>query len=77
MYDKALTLEVLEQIRTASQTILDRFEPVKTVSDFTDSPGGREKLDAICMQLIAIGESLKKIDEITHLSFSQWLSMSS
>jgi uncharacterized protein with HEPN domain len=27
-----------------------------------------EKLDAICMQLIAIGESLKHLDKITHKS---------
>lgn len=30
---------------------------------------GMEKLDAICMQLIAIGESLKKIDTITEGRF--------
>jgi len=68
MYDKELLLEVLGQIRTASQTILDRFKSVKTVSDFTDSPAGREKLDSICMLLIAIGESLKKLDKITDAS---------
>jgi len=65
MYDKELVLEVLGQIRTASQTILGRFKSIKTVSDFTDFPAGREKLDSICMQLIAIGESLKKLDKIT------------
>ena len=65
MYDKELVLEVLEQLRIASQTILDRFEPVKTVSDFTDSPAGMEKLDSICMLLIAIGETIKKLDRIT------------
>ena len=65
MYDKELVLEVLGQIRTASQTILGRFKSIKTVSDFTDSPPGREKLDSICMLLIAIGESLKKLDKIT------------
>ena len=65
MYDKELVLEVLGQIRMASQTVLDRFKSIKTVSDFTDSPAGREKLDSICMLLIAIGESLKKLDKIT------------
>ena len=68
MYDKELTVEVLEQIQTASQTILERFEPVKTVSDFIVSPDGREKLDSICMLLIAIGETLKKLDKITDAS---------
>lgn len=32
---------------------------------FMDTPEGQEKLDGICMQLIAIGESLKNIDKIT------------
>jgi uncharacterized protein with HEPN domain len=65
MYDKDLVLEVLRQIRTAAQTILDRFQSIKTVSDFTDSPAGREKLDSICMLLLAVGESLKKLDKIS------------
>jgi hypothetical protein len=43
MYDKELVLEVLIQIRTASQTILDRFKSIKTVSDFTDSPAAGKK----------------------------------
>ena len=68
MYDKELVIEVLRQIRTASCTILERFGPVKAVSDFTDSPAGLEKLDSICMQLIAIGETLKKPDKITNAS---------
>jgi uncharacterized protein with HEPN domain len=68
MYDKELVLEVLGQIRKASQTILSRFDSIKTVSDFTDSPSGRERLDSICMLLIAIGESLKKLDKITDAS---------
>ena len=68
MYDKELVLEVLGQVRTASQTILERFESIETVSNFTDSPAGREKLDSICMLLIAIGESLKKLDKITDAS---------
>lgn len=51
---------ILQQINEALQTILKRFEPVKNVDFFTDSPEGKEKLDGICMQLIAIGESLKK-----------------
>lgn len=65
MYDKELILEVLNQIHKAAVTLLERFEPVKSVDDFTHSPAGMEKLDSICMLLIAIGESLKKLDKIT------------
>ena len=66
MFDKELVKEILTQINTAVQRILVRFEPVKSVSDFTNTPAGMEKLDAICMQLCAIGENLKKIDKITN-----------
>jgi len=56
---------ILEQINDALKTVQKRFEPVETFRYFTDSPEGKEKLDGICMQLIAIGESLKKIDKLT------------
>ena len=65
MYDQELALEILTQIYDSTQTILKRFEPVKSVEDFTDSDSGMEKLDAICMQLIAIGEGLKNLDKVT------------
>ena len=60
-----LLLQVLEQINSALLTVMQRFVPVTSVSVFTDTPEGTEKLDAICMQLIAIGESLKKVDKLT------------
>lgn len=68
MYDRELVLEILRQIYQAAQTILKRFEPVKAVSDLTDSPAGMEKLDSICMLLIAIGEALKNLDKATNKS---------
>ena len=66
MYDKELVLEILSQISDAVDVALQRFEVVSDVSYFTDSPNGKEKLDSICMLLIAIGESLKNIDKITN-----------
>lgn len=66
MYDKDLVRDILNQILDATQKVTSRFEPIKTVEDFTNSPEGMEKLDSICMQLIAIGESLKNIDKITN-----------
>jgi uncharacterized protein with HEPN domain len=65
MYDQKLVSEILTQVRTAIQTIIQRFEPIKSAQDFVKTPEGKEKLDAICMQLIAIGESIKNIDKIT------------
>ena len=69
MYDRELAIEILRQIYQAAQTILERFQPVKTVSDLTDSPAGMEKLDSLCMLLIAIGEALKNLDKTTNKSF--------
>ncbi len=65
MYDRALVVEVLRQINEAAERILSRFAPVKEAADFTDTPAGMEKMDAICMLLIVIGESLKNLDKIT------------
>lgn len=47
MYDVDLALHVLEQIHNSAETILERFEPVHSVNDFTDSSEGMEKLDSI------------------------------
>jgi uncharacterized protein with HEPN domain len=66
MYDKVFLLELLTQIESAITTILQRFKPVNNTDFFTDSPEGMEKLDSICMLLIATGESLKNIDKITN-----------
>ncbi len=66
MYDKELAIEILNQILQASLTVISRFETISGVSDFTDTPAGVEKMDSVCMQLIVIGEAIKKLDKITH-----------
>ncbi|QKF81554.1 DUF86 domain-containing protein [Halarcobacter ebronensis] len=65
MYDKSLVFEILSQVENSIQITLKRFEVVDDVDYFTNTSIGMEKLDSICMQLIAIGESLKNIDKIT------------
>ncbi len=65
MYDKELIREVLLQIEKASDRILYRFHDIQNPSDFCDSEEGTTKMDGICMMLIVIGESLKKLDKIT------------
>ncbi|MBW1644681.1 MAG: DUF86 domain-containing protein [Deltaproteobacteria bacterium] len=65
MYDKELAVEILEQIYHSTEKIQKRFEPINSPDDFTHSNEGQEKLDAICMQLITIGESLKNLDKVT------------
>lgn len=66
MYDKELVHDILTQISGATQKVITRFAQIRSAADFTDSPEGMEKLDSICMQLMAIGESLKNIDKITN-----------
>jgi len=66
MPDNELVLEILRQIEESAEKIIARFQAIHDVSDFTDSSGGVEKMDAICMMLIVIGESLKNLDTITN-----------
>ena len=73
MFDKELVRDILNQIFEATHKVSQRFEQIDSVSDFTDSPTGMERLDSICMLLIAIGESLKNVDKITdHSLFRQY-----
>ena len=65
MYDKSLVIDILEQIIDAIETVEKRCCFANTQDDFMDTPEGQEKLDSICMKLIAVGESLKNIDKIT------------
>jgi uncharacterized protein with HEPN domain len=65
MYDKNLVIEILNQIIDAVEITQERCSFAKSYNDFIDTKEGQEKLDGICMKLIAVGESLKKIDHIT------------
>ncbi len=60
MSNMEMLAELLRQTLDAVERIIKRFEPVDSADFFTDTAGGMEKLDAICMLLIAVGESLKK-----------------
>jgi uncharacterized protein with HEPN domain len=68
LFDKKLAKEILSQVYQSTRTILKRFKPIKSSDDFIDTEKGLEKLDSICMQLIAIGESLKNLDKVTNKS---------
>jgi uncharacterized protein with HEPN domain len=65
MSDVELIKEILCQVLGATRTIAKRFAPIVSADDFVGSEAGLEKLDAICMQLIAIGESIKHLDKVT------------
>ncbi len=65
MLDISHLKDIIKQILDALEKIQWRFVPVHSVGDLTDTPQGMEKLDSICMLLVAIGESCKKIDRLT------------
>jgi uncharacterized protein with HEPN domain len=65
MYDRELVKEVLSQILTALSRIERRSALILKPDDFLSTDEGIDKLDAICMMLIAMGESLKYIDKLT------------
>jgi uncharacterized protein with HEPN domain len=49
----------------ATGQVQKRFSAINSAADFTRNDLGLEKLDSICMQLIATGEALKQLDKIT------------
>lgn len=69
MPDNILLREKLEQIRDALIRIQKRFSTISKPEDFTINDASLDKLDAIAMMLIAIGESFKKIDKETEGEF--------
>ena len=54
------------KIRTVIDTIAERVANVDNPNDFLCSPDGMLRLDAICMNLIALGEAVKGLDKQTH-----------
>ena len=62
---KSIAKDILEDILSAIERIEERTKKVHSIDDFVDSSEGQILLDATCMLLIAIGESLKKLDSAT------------
>jgi uncharacterized protein with HEPN domain len=66
--NQELIKNILDQMILSCKRIEKRFSTIQTINDFLDSEEGIEKLDAICMQIIALGESVKNLDKITNKS---------
>ena len=66
MFDKELVSDSLQNIENALELIISRTSMIQTPNDFLCSPDGMLRLDAICMNLIALGETVKGLDKITH-----------
>ena len=66
MCDKRLVLSEIGQIIETIDVVLRRTKDVQILSDFLLSESGMILLDSVCMKLIAIGESVKKLDRLTN-----------
>ena len=66
MLDKELTRNTLQQIKTLVNTICERTANINDIDDFMCSPNGMLLLDAVCMNLIAIGEAVKNLDKVSN-----------
>ena len=64
-YDRELILNILDRVYNSIEQIEKRSENYHCGDDFLMTPTGVTVLDSICMQFIAIGESLKGLDKIT------------
>lgn len=63
---KGIALDILEDILSAIERLEERTKNIRDVGDFLGSSSGMVLLDATCMLLIAIGESLKSLDKTTN-----------
>lgn len=62
---KSIALDILEDVLSAIDRLEERTKDICTIDDFLCSSSGMVLLDATCMLLIAIGESLKNLDKNT------------
>ena len=65
MFDRALVHNTLQQIKTLVDTIEERTAGIDNVNGFLGSPSGMVVLDAVCMNLIAVGEAVKNLDKVS------------
>ena len=64
-YDKELVLNLLENMIISTDKILKRNQDIQCIEDYLKDDNSLMLLDSLCMQLIAIGEAVKKIDKET------------
>lgn len=61
----SMIYETLNNIEIAINRLQERNVQIHSANDFLLSPWGMEKLDAACMVIIALGESVKTLDKQT------------
>ncbi|NEQ47201.1 MAG: DUF86 domain-containing protein [Leptolyngbya sp. SIOISBB] len=63
MYDRSLLLELFLETEEAIRRIERRFSDIHSPTDFLQDDAGLDRLDAIAMMLIAIGENIQRISK--------------
>ena len=61
----AMVYETLKNIEIAISRLEERNVQIHSANDYLLSAWGMEKLDAACMVIIALGESVKTLDKLT------------
>jgi uncharacterized protein with HEPN domain len=64
MRDEKLAVELLDQILEGIRRVERRCSGIGSADDFLRDDDGLDRLDGITMMLIAIGETVKKIERI-------------
>jgi uncharacterized protein with HEPN domain len=63
MYDRSFLLELFLEIEEALRRIERRFTGISSPNDFIRDDDGLDRLDAIAMMLVAIGENTQRLDK--------------
>ena len=66
MSDPALLRERLGNILLVLERAARRFAEIGSPGDFLQSEQGLERMDAICMVLVATGEAVRRLDRETN-----------
>ena len=66
---KDIMLDMLDYIRHQTEFIIETTEDVKELNDFLCSQSGMVLYNSTCMCLQTIGETVRKIDELTDRNF--------
>ncbi len=69
MYDRPLLLELFLETEEAIRRIERRFSGIQSPEDFLRDESGLDRLDAIAMMLIAIGENVQRIGKLIDQDF--------
>jgi uncharacterized protein with HEPN domain len=65
MSDRKLLIDLIEEMIEATEKIVHRCDRAECVDTFLRDEEGMILLDSICMQLVALGEAVKKVDGLT------------